>query len=43
MLQNIYLYFYMLLNSSVETDLQFLIVKLSLLSSVVLFFEMAFF
>ena len=42
MLQNIYLYFYMLLNSSVETDLQLLIVKLSLLSSVALFFEMAF-
>ena len=42
MLQNICLYFYMLLNSSVDTDLQFLIVKLSLLSSMVLFLEMAF-
>ena len=41
MSQNIYFYFYMLLNSSVETDLQFLIVKLSLLSSEVFFVEMA--
>ena len=31
----------MLLNSPVETDLQLLIVKLSLLSSAVLFLEMA--
>ena len=42
MLQNIYLYFYMLLNSSMKTDSQFLIFKLSLLSSAVLFLEMAF-
>ena len=35
-------YFYILLNSSVETDLQFLICKLSLLSGDVLFLEMAF-
>ena len=32
----------MLLNSSVETDLQFLIIKVSLLSSMVLILEMAF-
>ena len=42
MLRNIHLYFYMLLNSSIETDLQFSICTLLLDSSDVLFLAVAF-